>query len=158
MIKVIGMKEQRSVAHLNEAAFTLIEVLLALSILSVVICLVTPAFEIMLNKQDTNASLQIMEWEVFCSQFKKEIRMSNKAEVVSNRLILTKATETVIYEKYESNLRRRVNSTGHEIVLQNVSSYTFTLLKNAVKLTAKDDHGKEYTVIAYFFGNGGNGT
>ncbi|WP_462412203.1 competence type IV pilus minor pilin ComGF [Neobacillus sp. Marseille-QA0830] len=152
------MKEQKSAGSLNETAFTLIEVLLSLSILSMVMFLTIPAIQIMLDQRGTNVGLQAMEWEVFCSQFKKEIRMSSKAEVVSNRLILTKSTETVIYEKYDSNLRRRVNSTGHEIVLQNVASYSFSLTKNAVKLTVNDLRGKEYTIIASFFGNGGNGT
>ena len=77
---------------------------------------------------------------------------------MSNRLLLTKSTDTVLYEKYESSLRRRVNSTGHEIVLQNVAAYSFSLIKNAVKLTVKDLRGKEYSVTAYFYGNGGNGT
>jgi competence protein ComGF len=57
--------------------------------------------------------------------------------------------ETVIYEKYGSNLRRRVNFTGHEIVLQNVDQYIFSLQRNAVKVTVKHLNGKVQSFIGY---------
>jgi competence protein ComGF len=137
----------------NEKAFTLIEVLIAFSIFTIIIFFMTPIFQIILNNKDSQATLQTMEWEVFCSQIKKEIRLSNRAEVISDRLILTKDTETTLYEKYGTNLRRRVNSTGHETILQNVSQYSFTILNNAVKVTVTDLWGKEYSVIVYSFVN-----
>ncbi|KLT17446.1 competence protein comGF [Neobacillus vireti] len=133
----------------NEKAFTLLEVLFAFSIFTIIIFLITPVFQIILNNKGSQAQLQAMEWQVFCSQIKKEIRLSNRAEVISGRLILTKDTETVQYEQYGSNLRRRVNSTGHEVILQNVSRYSFTILNNAVKVVVTDLWGKEYSVIIY---------
>jgi len=109
----------------------------------------TPVFQIILNNKDTEATLQAMEWDVFSSQVKKEVRLSTRAEVISNRLILTKDTETIQYEMYGSNLRRRVNSTGHEILLQNVSQYSFAILNNAVKIDVTDLWGRKYSVIAF---------
>jgi competence protein ComGF len=109
----------------------------------------TPIFQVMLKNIDAHASIQEMEWTVFCSQIKKEIRMSSRAEVVSGKLFLTKGADTIIYEKYGSNIRRRVNSTGHEIILQNVGEFTFTLLNNAVKVTVRDIWDNEYSCIAY---------
>ncbi len=108
-----------------------------------------PIFQIILNTKDKQTSIQAMEWEVFCSQIKKEIRMSSHAEVLSARLILTKDSDTVIYEKYGSNLRRRVNSNGHEIILQNVSQYTFSIFKNVVTVFVIDTWGKEHSVTVY---------
>lgn len=133
----------------NEKAFTLLEVLFAFSIFTIIIFFMTPFFQIILNNKDSHAQIQAMEWEVFCSQIKKEIRLSTRAQVIANRLILTKDTETIQYEKYGSNLRRRVNSTGHEILLQNVSQYSFTLLNNSVKINVTDLWGKEYSVVVY---------
>lgn len=112
-----------------------------------------PIFQIMLDEKDSEVRIQEMEWEIFCSQIKKEIRMSTRAEVISNRLILAQDSDTILYEKYGNNLRRRVNFTGHEIVLQNVSEFTFTLLNNAVKITVNDTWGNEHSVIAYSFVN-----
>jgi competence protein ComGF len=147
--KILSCLKLRFAGTLNEKAFTLIEALIALSIFTTIIFFMTPVFQIILTNKDTEASLQAMEWEVFSSQIKKEIRLSNRAEVVSGRLILTKDTETIQYEKYGTNLRRRVNSTGHEIILQNVSQYSFTILNNSVKTVVTDLSGREYSVTAF---------
>ena len=135
----------------NERAFTLIEVLIAFSIFSTIVFFMAPIFQILLNQKSTQMDLQGMEWEVFRSQVTKEIATVSRAEVLSGRLILTKGSETIQYEKYDSNLRRRVNSTGHEIILQNVSQYSFSIVNNAVKITVVDLWGNEYSVIAFSF-------
>ena len=149
MKKILFCLKLKFVGSLNEKAFTLIEVLIAFSIFTTIIFFMTPVFQIILTNKDTEASLQAMEWEVFSSQIKKEIRMSTRAEVVSGRLILTKDTETIQYEKYGTNLRRRVNSTGHEIILQNVSQYSFTIINYTVKAIVTDLWGREYSVTAF---------
>ncbi len=135
----------------NEKAFTLIEALFALSIFMIIIFFISPIFHLLLGQKESQVRLQAMEWEVFCNQLKKEIRLSTQAKLGSGgvTLILTKDSETISYERYETYLRRRVNSTGHEIVLQNVSQYSFILLPNAVKITVIDKWGKEHSVIAY---------
>lgn len=149
MKKIPFFHKPKYVVRSNEKAFTLLEVLFAFSIFTIIIFFITPVFQIILNNKGSQAELQAMEWQIFCNQIKKEIRLSNRAEVISGRLILTKDTETVQYEKYGSNLRRRVNSTGHEIILQNVSQFSFTILNNAVKVIVTDILGKEYSVTIY---------
>ncbi|WML59757.1 competence type IV pilus minor pilin ComGF [Neobacillus sp. PS2-9] len=141
--------ELRHVEYSNEKAFTLIEVLIAFSVFSIIIFFMLPIFQITLNNKDTQVRLRTMEWEVFCSQIKKEMRFSSSAQVLSGRLILTKDTETVQFEKYGTNLRRRVNSTGNEIILQNVSQLSLTTLNNAVKITVVDLSGKVHTVTIF---------
>ena len=135
----------------NEKAFTLIEVLIAFSIFSTIIFFMAPIFQIILNQKSMQMETQEMEWEIFYSQVTKEISTVSHAEVSSGRLILTKGSDIIQYEKYGSNLRRRVNSTGHEIILQNVSQYSFSIVNNAVKITVVDIWGKEYSVLAYSF-------
>ncbi|MFJ5757996.1 competence type IV pilus minor pilin ComGF [Neobacillus sp. NPDC093182] len=140
-------QEQKFVMYRNEKAFTLLEVLFAFSIFMTIVFFMVPVLHIVLDNKDSNGRLQEMEWDVFCSQIKKEIRISSKAEVVSGRLVLTNNNETITYEKYGSNLRRRVNSSGHETLLQNVSSVTFIRNNNSVKIIVKDVWGKEYNVV-----------
>lgn len=135
----------------NENAFTLLEVLFAFSIFMIIVFFMVPIFQIILDNKDSNGRLQEMEWDVFCSQVKKEIRISSKAEVISGRLVLTNNNESIYYEKYGSNIRRRVNSTGHEILLQNVASVTFTRINNSVNITVKDVWGKEYSVLVHSY-------
>ncbi|MEH7013929.1 competence type IV pilus minor pilin ComGF [Neobacillus niacini] len=140
-------QERRFVKYLNEKAFTLLEVLFAFSIFMTIVFFMAPLLQIILDNKDSNGRLQEMEWDVFSSQVKKEIRISSKAEVISGRLVLTNNNDTINYEKYGSNIRRRVNSSGHETLLQNVSSVTFTRINNSVKIIVKDAWGKEYNVV-----------
>jgi len=135
----------------NEQAFTLIESLFALSIFSMIVCFATPLLQIILNDKAMQEENQDMEWEVFCSQMKKEIRMGTHVEVIAGRLIITEDIDTAQYEKYGSNLRRRVNNSGHEILLQNVSEVSFFLQNNAVMVSVKDIWGKDYSVIVYSY-------
>lgn len=141
----------RFVKYQNENAFTLIEVLFAFSIFITIVFFMVPVLQIVLDNKDSSIRLQEMEWEVFCSQIKKEIRISSKAEVVSGRLVLTNNNETITYEKYGSTIRRRVNSSGHETLLQNVLSVTFTRINNSVKIKVKDVWGKEYIVMVFSY-------
>jgi competence protein ComGF len=150
-MKLPSYQEQIFVKYRNENAFTLLEVLFAFSIFMTIVFFMAPVLQIVLDNKDSNGRLQEMEWDVFCSQVKKEIRISSKAEVVSGRLVLTVNNESINYEKYGSNLRRRVNSSGHETLLQNVSSVTFTRINNSVKIIIKDVWGKEYNVVVHSY-------
>lgn len=77
--------------------------------------------------------------------------MSTKAEVAGSSLVLTEDAGIVVFEKYENSLRRRVNYSGHEILLQNVSEASFTIVKNKVQITVKDENGKVYWGEIYPF-------
>ena len=145
------MPKQRNALPQSEQAFTLLEVMFAFSIFTTIAFFLTPVLQIILNNEDSEVRLQEMEWEVFCSQVKKEIRSVSRAEVISGRLVLTNNNETIYYEKYGTNLRRRVNSAGHELILQNVLEVTFTRLKNAVKINVKDSWGHDYAVTIHSY-------
>lgn len=150
-MKVHFSQVLKTVRYPNEKAFTLLEVLFAFSIFTTIVFFMFPVFQIILDNKDSNVRLQAMEWDVFCSQIKKEIHISSKVEVVSGNLVLTLSNEKVLYEKYGSNIRKRVNSTGHETLLQNVSMVTFTRINNSVKITVKDVWEREYSVVVHSY-------
>jgi competence protein ComGF len=141
----------KTVRYPNEKAFTLLEVLFAFSIFTPIVFFMFPVFQIILDDKDSNGRLQNMEWDVFCSQIKKEIHISSKAEVISGNLVLTLNNEKFLYEKYGTNIRKRVNSTGHETLLQNVSVVTFTRINNSVKITVIDVWEREYSVVVHSY-------
>lgn len=151
MMKIHFSQVLKTVRYPNEKAFTLLEVLFAFSIFTTIVFFMFPVFQIILDNKDSNVRLQNMEWDVFCSQIKKEIHISSKVEVVSGNLVLTLGNEKVLYEKYGSNIRKRVNSTGHETLLQNVSVVTFTRINNSVKITVKDVWEREYSVVVHSY-------
>ena len=145
------LKKQKYAAYWNEWAFTLVEMMFAFSLFWIIVFFISPLLHLILNHHELPERIQDLQWQVFCSQVKKEIRMSTKVQVLNGSLILTEDAGTAIFEKYENSLRRRVNETGHEILLQNVSNASFELLGNAVKITIKDLNQKVYTVVAYSF-------
>ena len=145
---LIRLKRKYAVLR-NEGAFTLIEALLALSIFTTIVFFVMPMLQVILHDINSTSRVQQLEWDVFCSQVKKEVRMSSRVEVASGRLYLTNNPETILYEKYGNNIRRRVNSTGHEIILQNAAEVNFTLLTNAVNIKVKDLWGRDYSFTAF---------
>jgi competence protein ComGF len=148
---MLYLQNQKNAPPLSEQGFTLLEVMFAFSIFTTIVFFLTPVLQIILNNENAEVRLQEMEWEVFCSQIKKEIRSVARAEVVSGRLVLTNNNETIYYEKFGTNLRRRVNSSGHEVLLQNVMEVTFTHLKNAVKINVRDSWGHDYAVIIHSY-------
>lgn len=151
MKKILSCLEQRFAAYQNDRAFTLVEMLFAFSVFLIIVFFISPIFQLILHNHDLQERLQDMEWDVFCSQIKKEIRMSTNAQVVNQTLVLSEGTDKVTYEQYEHSIRRRVNDTGHEIILQDVSQVIFTRLNNAVMVSVKDLNGKDYSVIVYSF-------
>lgn len=148
---MVSLKKQIYVNYRNERGFTLIDMLFAFSIFTIIIFFISPLFEIMLQSNELQKRLQVMEWEVFCSQIKKEIRMSTKAQVLNNSLVLTEDAGSVVYEKYDNVLRRRVNNTGHEVLLQNVSEVSFALMPGSIRITVKDLNSSDHMVNVYSF-------
>ncbi len=149
MIVIHSFQKRNYAVFSNNNAFTLIEVLVSLTIFTTIAFFMTPLFQIILDPKDNEAELQAMQWDIFCNQIKKEIRLSTRVEAAEGRLILTKGTETIQYERYQNSLRRRVNASGHEILLQNVAEHAFSIKHNTVIVAVRDIWGKEYSVTVY---------
>lgn len=108
-------------------------------------------FSIVFNHASIDARIQKMEWELFLSQIKKEIQSCDDLLVVNGQLVLMDGTDIVTFEKYNNQLRRRVNTKGHEIVLQNVESIRFVKGGGGVKIEVKDTFAKYHTATIYSF-------
>jgi competence protein ComGF len=120
--------------------------LFAFLVFTIIIFFISPLLSVLVQRNTPAKRLQEMEWDIFSSQIKKEIRMSTKVQVVNNRLILTEDMGSITIEKYENILRRRVNNTGHEVLLQNIAEVNFTLLPNTVRIAIKDLNQREYMI------------
>jgi competence protein ComGF len=136
---------KKRVEILNSRGFTLLEMLFSFSIFCIIVSFLPLLMRIMINDQPFEMRNQRMEWEVFISQMKKEVRLSNKLTVnTSQTLLLEKNGKTVIYEKYGTNIRRRVDYKGNEFLLQNVSFFQFERIVNGVRVKVTDIYGREY--------------
>lgn len=126
-----------------EKGFMLHEMLLSLTISIVIVFLLSFPLQIILNQELTERELYNMEWETFLLQLKKETRMVDTIKVENNKLLLYVDGSVVSYEKYGTNIRRRVDATGHEIALQHVMDVDFSNLKNGFHIQVVNLYGEE---------------
>ena len=89
--------------------------------------------------------LQMMSVEVCLNQVKKEIRPSEELTVENNQLQIRNDGQSIVYERWGTNIRRRVDLQGHEIILQNVTTVTFEPVLQGVNITIVDGFGQNYT-------------
>ncbi|UQD52725.1 competence protein comGF [Bacillus methanolicus] len=128
---------------MNNKGFTMLEMLFAFTIFCLIISYIPIFYKIVIHEESLNKRLAMMEWEVFVSQVKKEIRMSDRLQISGSKLFLEKDGKLILYEMYGENLRRRVDFTGHEVLLQQVHSIHFQKLHNGVQITVADKRGTE---------------
>jgi competence protein ComGF len=150
-MKTISGIKRLNVGWRNEQGFTMAEMLAAFAALCMFAFFLPLGLKTVLTNDHSEIGLQRLKWEVFASQVKKETRLSSKVTVQGDRLLLTKNGETVLFEKFGTNIRRRVNSAGHEIVLQNVEAARFYPLPEGVMIQVTDLGGNQYEVACRTF-------
>lgn len=134
--------------------FTLIEMLFSLVILLFVASFALQLFTMAHKWLPDTRNLNPLEWEVFLNQAKKEVRKSNSMNVVNKTLQLAIGSDVVTIEKYQDKLRRRINGTGHDLMLQNIADVKFVNHHSSVEILVTDKQGKAYrgTLWTYMAG------
>ncbi len=130
--------------NMNERGFTLLEMLFGFSIFLILMSFIPLSLKFVASHSMFEARVQSLEWKVFVNQLKKEVRMSERMLNRSNQLVLIKDGDTVSYERYRENIRRRVNMQGHEIVLQQVDTVQYEATPSGVKVVYKDLYNQEH--------------
>ena len=123
---------------LNNKGFTIVEMIISFSAFLFIASFIPLSFRFLYQDGFVEERLQRMEWEVFIGQAKKEIRMGEGISIEYNRLTFVKNGQSIMYEKYGSNIRRRVDLKGHEIMLQNIKAVTFEPIANGVRISVQD--------------------
>ena len=132
---------------LNNRGFTIVEMIIAFSAFLFIVSLIPLSLRLLYQDGFVEGRLQRMEWEVFIGQAKKEIRMGEGISVENNRLTFVKNGQSIMYEKYGSNIRRRVDLKGHEIMLQNIKAVTFEPIANGVRISIQDQFDQSESQI-----------
>ncbi|RSD27482.1 competence protein comGF [Mesobacillus subterraneus] len=135
----------------NERGFTMLEMVISLAFFMIIVSMLPIGFSLLLNNSAAELGIRQMEWEVFSSQVKKEIRTAEQIMVQPDKLLLTVNGQTVLYEKYGSGIRRRVNYQGHEILVQSILTCSFQNIIDGVEITAVDLNGKTRSVRVHQF-------
>jgi competence protein ComGF len=142
---------KKNVPRLNELGFTMLEMLLSLVVFLLITSMLPLGFRIILDDSVIEKGIRRMEWEVFSSQARKEIRTAEQLTVQPDKLLLKVNGQFILYEKYGSSMRRRVDYQGHEILMQNLSSFTFEKIADGVMINAVALDGTHYSVKVHQF-------
>ncbi|PLR99923.1 competence protein comGF [Bacillus sp. T33-2] len=119
--------------------------LFAFSIFCMVVSFLPLGIRSALEPAVMDSRLQRLEWEVFNSQVKKELRTAEKIMVQNEKLIMILEGQTILYERYGSNIRRRVDYSGHEILLQNIAEVRYEMTENGVEIFVEDQRGDAHS-------------
>ncbi len=128
---------------MSQKGFTLLELILGLFLL----LLLTSLFPLIIHSIPSNYSIKspnFFEKTLFLNQLSMEVSEATSIIVQGNTLILMKPNgTTVLFEKFGTLVRRRVNSTGHEVMLTRVKEITFTETKDGIVIVLVDEDGAQ---------------
>lgn len=136
--------KSKNAGKLNEKGFTILEMLFSLTLFLLIVGFLPLGLRTVVEFNQFEKRMQRLEWEVFISQVKKEMRMAEQITVQHDRIFVYRNNEKILYEKYGSSLRRRVDLKGHEILIQNIKSVGFSYQAGQLAITIIDLFGQEY--------------
>jgi competence protein ComGF len=142
---------KQSVIPSEDKGFTLVEMLVSLVIFLFITTFVLHTFILFNGKVKDRGTINKKEWEIFLHQTKSEVWQSTNQHTEPSKLYLVIGSDIVLIEKYQDIIRRRLNNTGHEIMLQNVSGFQTEVKGRLVTITVMDKQGKEYSCVLHPF-------
>lgn len=151
MTKTQGTSKKFVSRQMDEKGFTLIEALLNFSI----ICIISFSIPLMMKgfstiKHDL-VPPRYYEWNLFHESVRNELRKANDVKVLPNQISFVVDGETILYQKYNQSIRRRVNNRGHEVVLQSVDQFTFNVIHQGVHLNLEFESGEKVEGNLFYF-------
>lgn len=128
----------------KQEGFTLLSMMLGLTIFMVVLILLVSVSKIMVNRFDDSLGDR-KEMTLFLAQLSRELHYSQSVFSSDNQqvLYLDKGTERISYKQSNPNrLIRQVNESGYDIVLQHAKNVLFQTSGNllSIRITDTDDH------------------
>lgn len=122
-MKMHGGRQKWFVMLQKNNGFTLIEMLISLVVFMVISMLAVQVFSAVHTHTTKTNELQVEEWEMFSLQIQRELRNSKEQAVKNNRLYLLVNGAWITVEHYQNIVRRQVDGGGHDVMLQNISSF-----------------------------------
>ena len=130
----------------NNQGFTLLSTLIALTILMLITSLILPLL-IAVQQIESPSYKTDYEWRQFHFYLMNEFSQAQFVSLEDQAIQFHLADDTVNrYELYFNTIRRRVNNSGHEVILQDVKDFsTKRVVSHLFSLTGERDRGHAYT-------------
>ena len=128
----------------KEKGFTLLEVMMCFLLLSVFFLLL-PRLHVLFIETPYSKQVTNWEWNIFLEQVQIEIREVEEGNSGDGKLFLkTKTGERITYVMSGNNVVRKINGTGHEVLLQKVENISYELTAHTLIIRVQDISGKIY--------------
>ncbi|MEC3606043.1 competence type IV pilus minor pilin ComGF [Bacillus glycinifermentans] len=142
-----GMTVSIALRFSKQKGFTLLNVLLSLTVYMFIAGTAASIFHLFLSPGVKKNDIRPEEWTITAEQMQKECKEAVAVKVADNgqALEMTNSSgDAVRYEPYQALIRKRVNSKGHVPMLQHVKRVTFRLQDHQVIVEAISLNGTQY--------------
>jgi competence protein ComGF len=136
----------------SEKGFTLVEMLVSFTLFLLIISFFPIIIPLAKQTYNPDFSMNEMEWEIFVNQLAMEYREAKEVGIHATTLTLKMENNQIItYERYEDKIRRRVDESGHEVVLQHIKNIMYEQQKERllIRLTDGVNKGREETITTF---------
>lgn len=129
----------------NKKGFTLIHLLIGLSVSLVILTSFSVFLSYLLKTSNYSKDLHPYEWNVFLLQLNKDFKNAKQIKVNSNVISYKDLNErNVTISQYGKIIRYQVEGEGHIVLLQHVEKVQFQKVKNGVFLQVESLGRKMY--------------
>ncbi|MBX9984981.1 competence type IV pilus minor pilin ComGF [Priestia aryabhattai] len=136
----------------REKGFTLIEMLVSFTLFLIIVSFFPIIIPLAKQTYNPDFSMNEMEWEIFVNQLAMEYREVKEVGIHATTLTLKMENNQIItYERYEDKIRRRVDESGHEVVLQHIKNIMYEQQKERLLIRSTDGVNKvrEETITTF---------
>lgn len=136
----------------KKKGFTLIELILAMAISSIVLLSITQTFILSLHNYQRQYSVVSLEMDtrLFISTVSSDIKRADEVKIDGNTLIITRDSQPIIYIKEGTNIKRSSN-----VILQNASEFYFNITDGILEVLVKTKYkDQEYNLGVKFLLDG----
>ncbi|AQU75834.1 competence type IV pilus minor pilin ComGF [Priestia megaterium] len=136
----------------REKGFTLVEMLVSFTLFLIIVSFFPIIIPLAKQTYNPDFSMNEMEWEIFVNQLAMEYREAKEVGINATTLTLKMENNQIItYERYEDKIRRRVDESGHEVVLQHIKNIMYEQQKERLLIRSTDGVNKvrEETITTF---------
>ncbi|ADE71499.1 competence type IV pilus minor pilin ComGF [Priestia sp. YIM B13446] len=136
----------------REKGFTLVEMLVSFTLFLIIVSFFPIIIPLAKQTYNPDFSMNEMEWEIFVNQLAMEYREAKEVGIHATTLTLKMENNQIItYERYEDKIRRRVDESGHEVVLQHIKNIMYEQQKERLLIRSTDGVNKvrEETITTF---------
>ncbi|MGG4381849.1 competence type IV pilus minor pilin ComGF [Priestia megaterium] len=136
----------------REKGFTLVEMLVSFTLFLIIVSFFPIIIPLAKQTYNLDFSMNEMEWEIFVNQLAMEYREAKEVGIHATTLTLKMENNQIItYERYEDKIRRRVDESGHEVVLQHIKNIMYEQQKERLLIRSTDGVNKvrEETITTF---------